>query len=150
MNRLFFLLIASFIFLTSCKDIKEVECTGIKDFKVHKVNTEEINSEIFVTIKNPNPFGFTIYKSEFDVLFSSIKLGQAKLDKKVKIGANKEETYPFLLKADLKGVSLSDVLKILESFSHKGVLEVKGDLKVGKLFVKKSFPVNVKEKISTF
>lgn len=138
------------IFLCSCREIKEVECTGIKGFKLNKINTEGINSEVKVSIRNPNPFGFTIYKSEFDVLFGGIKLGKAKLNDKVKISANKEETYTFFLNADFKGISLSDILKLLESFTSKGELEVKGNLNVGKWFVKKSFPVNVKEKVLAY
>jgi LEA14-like dessication related protein len=138
----------STIFFTACASIKDVECTGIKGFKVNKINAEGINSEVMVTIKNPNSFGFSIYPSEFDVTYGGIKIGKAKLDKKVPIAKNSEETYPFELSGDFKGITLTDIMKLLESFTRKGMLEIKGDLNVGKGLVKKSFPVNEKKTIA--
>lgn len=142
------LFISALFFLSACSSIKNVECTGIQGFKVHKVNTEGINSEVMVTIKNPNNFGFNIYPSEFDVVYGGIKLGKAKLDKKVAISKNAEETYPFELAGDFKGIGLADIMKLLESLTRKGELQIKGDLKVGKLLMKKTFPVEVKRKIA--
>lgn len=148
LKQLSLLFFAALFFLSSCTSIKNVECTGIKGFKVHKVNTEGINSEVMLTIKNPNNFGFYIYPSEFDVMYAGIRLGKAKLEKKVAITKNAEETYPFELAGDFKGISLADIMKLLESLTRKGELHIKGDLKVGKLLMKKTFPVEVKRKIA--
>ena len=149
MNKLVVLIFSlSTLFFISCATIKDVECTGIKGFKVNKINTEGINSEVLVTIKNPNNFGFSIFPSEFDVTYAGIKIGKAKLDKKVPIAKNSEETYPFELAGDFTGITLGDIMKLLESFTRKGMLEIKGDLNVGKGFAKKSFPVSEKRTIA--
>jgi LEA14-like dessication related protein len=144
-----FLLLFLPLFLLSCANIKEVQCTGVKGFKINKVSTEGINADILLTIKNPNSFRFFIYPSEFNVKYGGVKLGKAKLENKVRIDGNAEQTYPFSLIGDFKGLTLGDVMKALESFTRQGFLEIDGDIKVGKLFVKKTFPVNVKQKIAT-
>ena len=140
-------LVISFCF-TNCRDIKEVQSTGVKGFKVNKINTEGIDGDILIGIKNPNAFGFSIYKSEFDVTYSGVYLGKAKLTKRVHINASAEEVYSFNLKNDFKGANLMDVMKLLSGAAFKNSIEVKGDLKVGKLFIKKRIPVDIKEKIN--
>ena len=142
----FSFLFALLIF-TNCRDIKEVQCTGIKGFKVNKINTEGIDGDILLGIKNPNSFGFSIYKSEFDVTYSGIYLGKAKLTKKVHIRKNAEEVYSFNLTNDFKNTNLMDVMKLLSGAMFKNSIEVKGDLKVGKVFIKKKIPIEIKEKI---
>lgn len=142
-----FLLSCAF-FISSCKNFKELECTAVKGFKVSKINTEGIDAEILLSIKNPNAVGFSIYKSEFDIKYSGVYLGKAKLLKNVRIHANKEETYSFNIKNDFKDVNLMDVMKLLSGATFKNMVEVKGDLKVGKLYLKKKIPVDLKEKLS--
>jgi len=132
----------------SCRNIKEVQCTGVKGFKLNELSVEKgIDGDILLGIKNPNPFGFFIYKSEFDITYSGIYLGKAKLTKRVHINGNAEEVYSFNLKNDLKGVNLVEVMKLLGGAVFKNTIEVKGDLKVGKLLLKKKIPVDIKEKV---
>ena len=134
--------------LTNCRDIKEVQCTGVKGFKINKMDAKGIDGDILIGIKNPNAFGFSIYKSAFDVTYSGIYLGKAKLVKRVHIHANKEEVYSFNLTNDFKNANLADVMKLLGGAVFKSTIEVKGDLKVGKIFIKKKIPVDIKEKVN--
>ena len=112
------------------------------------MNTSGIDGDIMIGIRNPNNFGFSIYKSEFDVTYSGVYLGKAKLTKRVHIRANGEETYSFNLKNDFKGTNIMDVMKLLGGVTFKNSVEVKGDLKVGKIFIKKRIPVDIKERIN--
>ena len=146
MKKLFYLLAFAFC-LFSCKNYKDLECTGVSGFSINKIDAKGIDAVILLKIKNPNPIGFSIYKSEFDVSFSGIHLGKAKLNKRIHIKADAEETYGFNLKHDFKDINIADIIKLLGGASRLGTVEVKGDLKAGKLFVKKRFPVNIKEKI---
>ena len=146
-HRLLSLLLVSLLFFTNCRDYKEIQTTGVKGFKVNKISTEGINGDILIGIKNPNNFGFSIYKSEFDVHYSGVYLGKAKLTKRVHISANKEEVYSFNLKNDFKGANLPDVMKLLSGAMFKNTIEVNGNLKVGKLYFKKKIPVKISEKI---
>lgn len=149
-TRVIFLaaLLAFAVYFSSCRSLKELECTGVTGFKVNKISTEGIDGDIRLSIKNPNKVGFSIYKSEFDIRYSGVYLGKAKLLKKVHIKANKEETYSFNIKNDFKDVNLIDVMKLLGGATFKNQIEVKGDLKVGKIYIKKKIPVDLKEKLS--
>lgn len=131
--------------ICSCQDFKEVEVTGIEGFKMNKINTEGLEAEIRLGVKNPNMVGFSIYPSEFDIVYCGVPLGVAKLKKRVHIDANCEKSYGFELKSSFKGIGISDLTKIISS-SKSGLMEVKGNLKAGKFWLKKSFPVNRKER----
>jgi LEA14-like dessication related protein len=134
------------LFLFSCKSFKEAECTGVKGFKVNSVNTSGIDADVVLGIKNPNTIGFSIYPSEFDVVLSGIQLGKAKMKKRVHIAANDEREYSFNLKSSFKDMNVADVMKLMSSQSFVTIL-VKGDLKAGKFYLKKKFPVNVKQSL---
>ncbi len=130
----------------SCKPFKEAQCTGVKGFKVNKMNTEGLDADIQLGIKNPNTIGFSIYPSEFDVIIGGVNLGKARMSKRVHIDANEEKTYTFRLKSDFKNVNLMDITKLLTGKSS-GTVQIKGDLKAGKFYLKKKFPIDVKERM---
>ncbi|MBA3662652.1 MAG: LEA type 2 family protein [Bacteroidetes bacterium] len=134
------------VFIISCRDFKEVQVTGVKGFKINKIDTKGINADLLLGIKNPNPMGFSIYRSEFDVVYNGINLGKARSSKRVHIGANTEETYSLNLKSDFKDINLMDIMKLVNGGGGNGMVQVKGNLKAGKFYLKKKFPVDVKER----
>jgi LEA14-like dessication related protein len=147
MNRLCFLIVISaFFFLNSCKEFQEIQVMGVKSFRLTKVNSDGLEGEVILGIKNPNEQGFSIYPSEFDVVYSGIKMGKARLYKRVHIGGNCEKLYTFKLKTSLKDMNLVDIMGLLGG-GKLGNIEAKGNLKVGKFFIKKRVPVNISEKI---
>lgn len=149
MKRIFLFLSAlASLLLFSCVDFQDVQCTGVRGFRVNRIGMEGIDADLILGIKNPNAFGFTIHKSEFDVKYSGINLGKARLTKKVRVNGNTEGDYSFNLNGDFRNLNVMDVMKLLNGASFKSVIEVKGNLNVGKLFVKKQIPVDIKEKIS--
>ncbi|MBK6522473.1 MAG: LEA type 2 family protein [Bacteroidia bacterium] len=145
MKKIIYFLVAIFIFL-SCKDFKEAQCTGVTGFKINKVDMNGIDADIMLGIKNPNSIGFSIYPSEFDVKLAGIGLGKAKLKKRVHIDANTEKDYTFNLKSSFKDMNMMDVMKLVNS-GGSGMIQVKGDLKAGKFYLKKKFPVNEKRSL---
>lgn len=147
MNKSLLLIFASFIFLfISCKEFKDVEVTGVKSFRLTKVSGDGIEGEVIIGIKNPNAYSFFIYPSEFDVTYSGMKMGKARLYKKVRIDGNTEKVYVFKLKTNLKDLNLMEVLGLV-SGGKIGKIEVKGTLKAGKFYIKKRVPVDFSEKI---
>jgi LEA14-like dessication related protein len=145
MKTLSRLLVLISIFLFSCKSYQEVQVTGFKGFKVNKIDMKGIDADILLDIKNPNPVGFSIYRSSFDVTYSGIYLGTAKSKKRVHIAAGNEKTYSFNLQSDFKNVNLMDLMKLVKGGGN-GMVEVNGDLKAGKFFIHKKFPVKLKER----
>lgn len=133
----------------SCKPIEEVSVTGIDGFGLKKISSDGIEGEINLKIKNPNTMGFSIYPSEFDILYSGINLGKAKLHKRVHISSNVEKSYAFQLKSNLEGINMMDISKLILG-NKVGKIEVKGNLKVGKFLIRKKYPINYSDKVSLF
>ena len=142
----FLIFFSAFFLFNSCKEFKEVEVTGVKSFRLTKMNTEGIEGEVILGIKNPNATGFSIYPSEFDIVYSGIKMGKARLSKRVHIDGNSEKPYVFKLKTNLKDINPMDIMGLLGG-GKLGKIEVKGNLKAGKMYLKKRFPVDISEKI---
>lgn len=134
------------LFLFSCRDLQEITVTNVDSFSLGKLSMTEIEGELQLTIKNPNSVGFNIYRSEFDIIYGNVKLGKAKLHKRVHIGANAEKAYVFKIKSSPENINLMDILKLVGN-AGSGTIQIKGDLKAGKLFIKRTFPINYADHI---
>lgn len=140
------LAIVASLFFLSCKEFKEIQVTNVEGFNLTKMTLENLEAQVQVKIKNPNSKSFTIYPSEFDVVFGGMHLGKAKLNKKVRIHANSEDVYSFKLNSKLSEINPLDALNLLNMGGQANIV-VKGDLKVGKIYFKKKFPVNYTDKV---
>ncbi len=146
-NTIVFIFAVLTILFSSCKDFKEAERTGVHGFKVNSINMSGMEADIVLGIKNPNAIGFSIYPSEFDVKLAGIGLGKAKLKRRVHIDANTEKDYTFHLSSSFKDLNLMEVMKLVNSGGGGGLIQVKGNLKAGKFYLKKNFPVNLSESL---
>lgn len=146
-NKLLFIL-TSIIFI-SCKNYKEITVTNVESFYLNKITTEKIEAELNVKINNPNATGFSIYPSECDVVFSGIRLGKAKLNKRVHIDGKSEKVYSFKLNSKISELNPFDALRLL-NLEKLGSIEVKGELKAGKFYLKRKIPVNYNDKVKIF
>jgi LEA14-like dessication related protein len=146
-----FKLVVLFITLSliSCKEFQEISVSSVDDFKISNISSEKIEAEINVKIKNPNSIGFSIYPSEFNLVFSGINLGKAKLNKRVHINANTEKSYSFKLNTKIKDLNPLDLMQLLNS-KKLGKIEVNGNLKAGKFYLKKKYPINYVDKVNLF
>lgn len=138
--------IFSLFILTSCQEFQDVQVVGVDSFFINKINADGIEAEVKIKIQNPNSRGFSLYPSEFDIIFSGIRLGKARLYKRVHINANTEKVYTFKLKSKLEDLNILDAMRLL-NIDNLGKIEVKGDLKAGKFYLKKRFPVNYTDRI---
>lgn len=126
-------------------ELKEVSISSINDFKVTKLTTQGIEGEIKVTIKNPNSVAFKVFRSKADIMYGDVKLGKAKIARKVKVPANSSAEHTFLLKGDLKDVSMADIPGLLMGKNKQ--MEIKGFIKAGKWYYKKKFPIDEKQRL---
>ena len=62
-----------------------------------------IDANIELGVKNPNSFGFSVYKSSFNVSLGGKTIGKAKSTKRVFIKPNEEKNYTFHLKGSFEG-----------------------------------------------
>jgi LEA14-like dessication related protein len=145
--NLFFIIVS--VFFMSCKEFKEITVTNVDSFYMNKITTEQIEAEVNVKINNPNNTGFSIYPSEFDVMFSGVRLGKAKLNKRVHIEGKTEKVYTFKLNSKISEMNPLDALRLM-NLDNLGKIDVKGELKAGKFYLKKKFPVNYTDKVKLF
>lgn len=133
---------------SSCNDIKDVTFSGIENVQIISISTKGAEAEITAKIKNPNNMGFTVYKSDMDVTLNGINTGKAYLTDNVKIKRNSEEAYTFKVKADFSNLSLTDFPSLLAIATGKNIkVGLKGNIKAGNLFVKRTFPVDVSQDV---
>ena len=145
--KLFIIIACAFLF--SCREMKEIKVKSVEGFYLNKLTLENIDADIKLKIDNPNTMGFSIYPSEFEVIFSGIRLGKAKMNKRVHLNAKSENIYTFKLNSKLSELNPMDILRLL-NLENIGQIEVNGNLKVGKLFVKKKFPISYTDKVKIF
>lgn len=128
----------------SCADFKEVTFSGIDNVSITSLSQSGVEAMITVRINNPNNVAFTVYKSEMDVTISGIDAGKAYLTNNVRIKAKSEQPYTFNVKSDFSKLSLADLPKIISIGLSKSVkIGLKGNLKGGKLFVKRNYPIDM-------
>jgi len=136
------------ITLFSCTDFKDVTFNGIEHVSVTSLSQKGVEAVITVRIKNPNNMSFTVYKSEMDVTISGINAGKAQLTNNVRIKGKSEARYAFKVKSDFTNLNIMDIPKIIAMGLSKSVkVGLKGNLKGGKLFVKRSYPVDITENV---
>jgi len=136
----------SAIFMFSCiSEFKEISVSSIDGFKVTKLTAAGIEGEINVTIKNPNTIGFKVFKSRADIMYGDVKLGKARIARKVKIPANSSAPHTFILKGKFTGSTMAEIPSLLVGKNKQ--MEIKGYVKAGKWFYKKKFPIDQKQKI---
>jgi LEA14-like dessication related protein len=143
-----FLFFTSLLFISSCNEYQDVTITGVENVKVIKLDQTGIELELSVRIKNPNTIGFTIYKPDLDAMINGVAVGKLKVSKRIHVNANSEDLHTFRVSTDFSKLSPEDAGKMLSlAFSKSGNLAVKGKIKVGNIFYRKTFPVEKTQKI---
>lgn len=143
----FLLIFTSCLF--SCADLKPVTIGGVESPNLKKLSHEGIEFDFGMRIKNPNKIGVTVYPSSFEATVNDISVGKIRLGKKVKIKANSDNVSEFNIKSDFSKLGLGDVTKVLPIIASKNAtIYLKGEVKVGKWYYKKKFPVELKKTIS--
>jgi LEA14-like dessication related protein len=134
--------------LSSCGDFHDLSFKGIEQVKIIKMSQQGIEAEITARIDNPNTMTFHIYPSALDASLNGINTGKTYLTNNVKIKANKEDSYIFKIKSDFSSLGMTDLPRLLSAVSSRTVkVNLKGNLKVGKLLIKKKYPVDMTQNV---
>lgn len=132
--------------LYSCK-YQEVTVGKPQGMKLKNYSQKGIEAEVGIPIKNPNRFGFAIYKSALNVKIEGVEVGDADLSK-VRVKPKSDDVHYFELEVDFSKLNPADYAKLLSLVQKRSVnATIKGELKVGNLFYKKRIPINLNEKI---
>ncbi len=137
------------IFFISCAEIKPVTIGGVENPQVKSLSTAGADFTFGIKIKNPNKMGVTVFPSSFEAMVNGIPAGDARLSKKVRIKGNSENVSQFHVKADFSKLGMGDIANVISLVSSKNpTVTLKGNVKVGKWYYKKKFPVEFKKMIS--
>jgi LEA14-like dessication related protein len=144
----FLFIIFCLLLFSACGDFQDVTFSGIENVNIVSISQQGAEAAITAKIKNPNRAAFTIYKSDLDVVLNGMNAGKAHLAKNIKIKGRSEQLYTFTIKADFSSLSLADLPKLMGMAMSKNVnINLKGNLNVGKLFVKKKVPVDMTQRV---
>ena len=139
------------VFVTSffsCKEIQPVTISGVSNIKLISLTKDGVDFDFDMTINNPNPVGVTVFPTTLHARLGDIEAGDVKLTQPTKIKSKGEHTSTFHIKSDFSKLGLNDIMKVLPMVSSKSAsLSMKGDMKIGKWFYKKKFPIDLKKTI---
>ena len=147
-KNIFILFTCCSTLFTSCSDFQEVNFSGIENVNVTSLTQKGVEAIVTARIKNPNSMSFNIYQSEMDVEIGGINAGKAQLSNNINVKAQSDETYTFKIKSDFSNLSFADMPKLMAMAMSKEVkVGLKGNLKVGKWFYKRSVPVDITQNV---
>ena len=145
--RFFFRISFVVVLFSSCRMQMEPLTIGkAEKLKLTKISLQGIEGEISLKITNPNKVGFTVYPSYVEAFFSGIRLGKAETRSSVFVPASSDKEHTFYIKGNFKDIKLNDFTRLVGG--KLGELEVKGKLRAGKWFIRRSFDVSHTQRIS--
>ena len=137
-----------FFLFSSCTELQPVTMGGVENPHVNSLSQQGVDAEFGVKVKNPNNFRVTVFPSSFDATVNGVDVGKIKLDKRVRIKANSDESPVFHLKSNFSKLGFGDMANVLPMLSSKRAdVTLKGYVRVGKWYYKKKFPVDLKKSI---
>jgi LEA14-like dessication related protein len=136
------------VLYTACGNFQDVTFSGIESVKIVTLSQQGAEAEVIAKIKNPNNVSFNVYSTDLNVMLAGIDAGEAHLSEHVKIKANSEQSYTFKIKSDFSKLNLMELPKLLSLAMSKNVkVGLKGNLKVGKWYIKRTIPVDVQHTV---
>ena len=143
------ILLLSIFFLTSCRAPKDLVYKDFKNLKIDQLGFASSQVKLDLIYYNPNNFGLQLKRTDLDIYVDDNFLGHTSQDYQVSIPKRGDFTLPVQIDVDMKNVFKN----ALSSFLNKEVMiKITGTVKLGKLNVYKSFPVNYegKQKFTIF
>jgi LEA14-like dessication related protein len=132
--------------LSSCAEFQPLTMGGVEQPTIKTLSKEGIEGDFGMKIKNPNKMAVTVFPSTFDATVNDISVGKVKLNKRVRIKGSSDEVSTFQIKSDFSQVSLNQLPQLLSLAMGKNAsIHLKGNLRAGKWYYKKKFPVELQK-----
>jgi LEA14-like dessication related protein len=129
--------------LTSCSVPKELEYRDFKNLTIEKIGFSSSAIKMDLIYYNPNNFGLELNRMDLDIFINNNYLGKTSQDYQISIPRREEFSIPIKIDVDMKNLLKNGFTTFLNS---EVTIKVTGTIKVGKLNVFKSFPVNYEGK----
>ena len=140
---IFLTIIGLTLLLSSCSTPKQLEYREFKNFTIDKPGFASTALKMDLLYFNPNNFGLELNHTDLDIFINNTYLGKATQVIQVQIPRNAEFTIPITMDVDMKNLLKNGFVSMLNS---EVTIKVTGTIRVGKLNVFKSFPVNYEGK----
>lgn len=129
--------------LNSCSVPKELEYRDFKNLTIEKMGFSSSGIKMDLIYYNPNNFGLELNRMDLDIFINNNYLGETSQDYQISIPRREEFSIPIKIDVDMKNLLKNGFTTFLNS---EVTIKVTGTIKVGKLNVFKSFPVNYEGK----
>jgi LEA14-like dessication related protein len=129
--------------LISCSAPKELEYRDFKNFTIEKIGFSSSAIKMDLIYYNPNNFGLELNKLDLDIFLNNNYLGKTSQDYQISIPRREEFSIPIKIDVDMKNLLKNGLTTFL---NNEVMIKVTGTIRVGKLNVFKSFPVNYEGK----
>jgi LEA14-like dessication related protein len=129
--------------LYSCGAPKELEYREFKNLIVEKVGVSSTSLRMDLVYYNPNNFGMELSNTDLDVFINNNYLGRTAQEYQVSIPKREEFTIPIKIDVDMKNLIKNGLTTFL---TNEVMVKLTGTVRVGKLNVFKTFPVNYEGK----
>ena len=138
-------LFAFIAFFGSCK-LREVQFKGIKGYEFVTASTESISMKIAFEVDNPSAFNIKVKPANLDLYLDNKRVGDLKIDEKVKIKKRSEGVYEMPVTAFFdKGLPLSTIMKGRVTAKIDGKIKAKIFIIGKKYEVSESMPISLSD-----
>ena len=127
----------------SCSTPRELEYREFKNLTVEKMGISTTSLKMDLVYYNPNNFGMELSNTDLDVFINSNYLGKTVQEYQVSIPKREEFTIPIKIDVDMKNLIKNGLSTFL---TNEVMVKLTGTVRVGKLNVFKTFPVNYEGK----
>jgi len=130
---------AAIVFLTACREPKDLEFREFKNLSLEKLGFAGANLKVDLVYYNPNNFGLELNRTDFDLYVDSSYLGHSAQDLQVHVPKRGVFTLPLKIDLDMKNLFKNG----LNSMFNKQInVRLLGKVKLGKAGVYKNFNVD--------
>lgn len=138
-SPLFLFIGISILFMTSCREPKELEYRTFNNLSSEKMGFTTSIVKLDLVYYNPNNFGLQLKRTDLDIYIDSNYLGHTEQDYQITIPKRGEFTLPLKIEVDMKN-AYKNALPLL--FGKEVMVKVIGKVKLGKANIFKTFNVN--------
>ncbi|MEM9023650.1 MAG: LEA type 2 family protein [Bacteroidota bacterium] len=135
--------------LTSCLSYEDVTIGNVQDVKVKNFSKAGIEVEVAIPVTNPNRYKISIVDSDLNINLNGKDMGKARFPNKITVPAKSDGVQRFTIEADYDQSMKGGLGSLLSLLGNKDMqLHLTGDIKAKAGLLRKSFPVDIKERIT--
>ena len=131
------------ILLISCHSPQAPEYRTFKNFSIDNPGFASTTLKMDLVYFNPNDFGLDLSTTDLDIFIDSNYLGKTIQEVPVTIPRRSEFSIPIKIDLDMKNLMKNSFVTL---FSKEVTIKIIGNIRIGKLNVFKTFPVNYEGK----